>query len=336
MMGVLWLATLVNCLGIRLASLLNIIGAGLGTIVPGVVLTVLASIWLIHHRPIAIQLSITSLLPTQDWHSLIFFVSVLSSYAGMQVAAFHSQNVANPQRDFPKALAYAVLIILLITILPTLAVALVVPAKHINYTTGLLQGFQSFFAGFQLNALLPIFVGLILLSGFSTLSTWILGPARGLQAAAAQGDFIAWFARVNRHAMPIRILILQACVGSLLSLAFVFLPSINSAFWLLLAATSQLTLLMYLLVFAAAIKLSKQVQLKRGFRIPGGHFGMKCCANLAGLTCLFALVMSFIPPSNLSFNGHYDLDLILINLLVCLCPLGIIIFYINRLAKKQP
>jgi hypothetical protein len=42
--------------------------------------------------------------------------------------------------------------------------------------------------------------------------------------------------------------------GSLFALVFLFVPSINTSYWMLSALTTQILVLMYILVFAAALR----------------------------------------------------------------------------------
>jgi len=64
--------------------------------------------------------------------------------------------------------------------------------------------------------------------------------------------------------------------------------------------TVSLYLLMYLLMYAAAIKLRYSMpDADRHFRVPGGKLGMWLIAGGGFLAVAFALVVSFFPPNQI-------------------------------------
>jgi glutamate:GABA antiporter len=85
-----------------------------------------------------------------------------------------------------------------------------------------------------------------LLVGLGTLaliSTWLLGPAKGLYATEQAGDLIPKLEYVNKRHVPVAILVLQAALSSVLALLFLFVPSINTGYWMLTALITQLVLI---------------------------------------------------------------------------------------------
>ena len=103
--------------------------------------------------------------------------------------------------------------------------------------------------------------------------------------------------------MPTRILILQGALSSLLATAVLFMPTINGAFILMAALTAQLYMIMYLLMFAAVIKLRySQPDKPRPYRIPGGRTGVWIVGGIALLTALAAILVGFIPTADVRAN----------------------------------
>lgn len=269
---ILWGTTAFTLGGVRASSRLSNWGAIFGIIIPALIIIGLGLTWIIMGEPLQINFSWQGLLP--HWHqiNIAFFASTLLGYAGMQVIAFHSQNVKNPQKDYPHAIALAIIIIFLTTVGASLAIAIVVPHAELNIVSGLIDGFNRFFVAYHLAWATPILILLILLSALATLSTWFLGPARGLAVAAEQGFLPALFAHTNKRQAPTTILITQALVASLFCAVFLLMPDVNSGFWLLLNLSSQSTLIMYGLIFSAAIKRRYQpgVIVSHSYKIPGG------------------------------------------------------------------
>ena len=88
-----------------------------------------------------------------------------------------------------------------------------------------------------------------------SVSNWIIAPTRGLMLAAKDGYLPRHFANENRFAAPKVLLIYQALIVTVISMVFLLLPSINASYWLLTALSAQLYMLMYILMFAAALRL---------------------------------------------------------------------------------
>src|SRR3546814_3020480 len=80
----------------------------------------------------------------------------------------------------------------------------------------------------------------------------------GLLVAAEDGNLPEFFQRANRQGAPVVMLMTQAIIVTILSALFLFMPSVNGSYWLLAALAAQLYMLMYLLMFAAAIKLRSE------------------------------------------------------------------------------
>jgi amino acid transporter len=104
--------------------------------------------------------------------------------------------------------------------------------------------------------------------------------------------------------MPTVILVIQAVISSLLALVVLFMPTISGAFWLMSALTAQLYMVMYLLMFAAAIKLRyNKPDVPRAYKVPGGRIGMWLVSGIAFLTSLFAIITGFIPTPGVREKG---------------------------------
>ena len=84
----------------------------------------------------------------------------------------------------------------------------------------------------------------------------------------------------------------------MIALGYALIPDVSSAYWIFSVITTQVYLIMYLLMFVAAVRLRKnQPDHPRGFRAP---LLLALCG--VGFTAsLLALLVGFIPPSQ--FGG---------------------------------
>ncbi len=308
MLTIIWGCTFFNFLGIRASSRFNILGAVFGSIIPGIVIIILGLIWFFKGNPIQIHLSWHNILPSLKIKNAAFLIAVLYAYAGMQITAFHATNVKNPQRDFPRAIHLAAIIILALVMFTSLAIAMAVPQDKLSLVTGVMAGFTDFFRGFHLTWALPILAFLIALNGISSLSAWVLAPARGLAVAAKQGYLPKWCGYESKRGIPTKTLLLQAVITTALSLLFLFTNSLSTAFWILMVLTSQFALIMYILIFSSVIRLRyTKKDLLRPFKVPGGMLGIWLIPGISIITCFGGIVLSYFPPANLKLAAPGDL-----------------------------
>lgn len=306
MMVVFWATTLANFLGVKDSARISSWGTIVGSIVPGAVLILLGIGWWASGHSLAAPYSgAHSLMPSLNITNLVFFSGVLLAFSGMEMAGFSAASARNPKRDIPRATLLACLVLVVLYVLGTLAIAFVVPQKQIELNSGLLQAFQVFFSKFGVSWLLRPMSFLIFLGGIALLSTWMYGPAKGFMRASVQGDYPKVFQGHNDRLAPTAVLLIQAGIGTLFSLLFLFEPTISTSYWILSALTTQLLVIMYVLMFAAVIRLRySQPDTPRPYQIPGGKIGVWIVGCLGVAGCAFAFFLGFVPPSQISTGNH--------------------------------
>jgi len=188
--------------------------------------------------------------------------------------------------------------------LSSLAIAAVMPSGDISLTAGIMQGFKNLFDKFDIGWLLPVLGFLVAFGAMGGVTAWIVGPSKGLFATASDGDLPPFLARTNKNGVPTRILFIQGGIVTVISMLYLFMPNVSSAFFLLTALTAILYLVMYILLFAAGIRLRySQPGVERAYRVPGGNAGMWFVAGTGLLGALFAIVVGFFPPSELTIGS---------------------------------
>jgi glutamate:GABA antiporter len=306
MMIVFWGTTIANFFGVRASARISTWGTVLGSVIPGIALIGLGIGWMASgHKLAAPYHGARSLMPTLSLSNLVFFSGVLLAFAGMEMAGFHAREAKNPKRDFPRATLLACLLLVGLYVLGTLAIAVVVPQHKIVLNSGLLQAFQVFFNKFGVGWLTRPMSLLIFAGGIALLSTWMYGPARGFMRASFEGDFPKVFQGHNRQLAPTSVLWIQAGIGTLFALLFLFEPTISASYWILSALTTQLLVIMYVLMFAAVIRLRyTQPGRPRPYKIPGGKIGVWIMAGLGIAGSAFAFYVGFVPPSQITTGNH--------------------------------
>jgi glutamate:GABA antiporter len=332
-----WSATFVNLRGMRSSALMSNICAISGLLLPMALIIGLGALWLIGGNPAQIDFSWKSITPHwQDSSMWVSLTAIMMSFCGIEIATVHANDVNNPQHAFPRALIYSVGIILSTLILGSLAIAVVLPQNDINLVAGIMQAFDAFFGRYNMLWMMPLVSFMLVLGGFGGVSNWIIAPTKGLLVAAQDDNLPFIFQRTNRHGAPLIMLISQAVIVTILSALFLFMPSVNGSYWLLTALAAQLYMLMYLLMFAAAIKLRfKAPDHPRAFRIPGGQKGICIVAGIGIIGVLTTLVVSFIPPNGINVGSifRYETTLVLGLILMCSPPF-ISTWYMTRRQRE--
>jgi amino acid transporter len=300
-----WLFTALNCFGMKISSILSTIGALLGTLLPMIGIIALGILWGFQGRHMALNFHSTSWLPDLNHlNHLSLFTAVLFGLLGMEMSAVHAEEVKNPQRDYPRALLYSTIIIFSTLVLGSVAIIIVVPDGELSVVSGLIDAYAVFFNAYHMPWMTPLTALCIIIGGLSGVSAWIIGPTKGLLIAARDGSIPKAFTKVNRHGAPVMILLTQGIIFTLLSGVFVLYDSINAAYWLLSDLCAQMALLVYVFMFAAAIKLRYSDPTRhRAYKIPGGIFGIWCVAGVGALCCLLAILIGFIPPAQIPFQN---------------------------------
>lgn len=299
-----WLFTILNCFGMKVSSLVSVIGASIGTLLPMIGISILGVIWLIQGRPIEITYPVSWIPDLSSIGNLSLFSAVLFGLLGMEMSAVHAEEVKNPQRDYPRALLISTIVIFSSLVLGSLAIIIVVPDRSLSVVSGFIDAYALFFNAYHMSWMISLTAFLIVIGSLSAVSAWIIGPTKGLLVSARDGAIPEFFSRVNQHGAPVNILVAQALIFTVMSSVLVMFESLNAAYWLLSVLCAQLALLVYIFMFAAAIKLRFSKPDQRGaYRIPGGNVGVCLVAGIGLLCCLITILIGFAPPSQIPIKN---------------------------------
>lgn len=312
-LGLFWLFTVLNCFGMKISSIISIIGAIIGTILPMLGISVLGAFWLYGGNSLAMEQPLTWLPDFSSIANLSLFSVVLFGLLGVEMSAVHAEEVKNPQRDYPRAILYSTIIIFATLVLGSLSILIVVPTNELSVVSGLVDAYTVFFNNFSMPWMTQIIAILIILGGLSGVSAWIIGPTKGLLISARDGSLPELFAKVNRNEVPVAILIAQGIIFTLLSSVFIIFDTINAAYWLLSDLCAQMALMVYIFMFSAAIKLRySQPDKPRSYKIPGGKPAMWLVAGIGIVCCVIAIVIGFVPPAQIPIDNVFFFEAFLI------------------------
>lgn len=332
-----WGATFLASRGLNLSSWVSAFSALIGVIIPMLMFIALGFVWIYSGHPSEVQL-VSSLKNNGmiNMESLRLFITLLYSLMGIEVIAAHAGDVKHPQKNYPIAILLAAVIIIVTVIPSSLAIAIVVPHEQISLTTGVMEALIIFLKAFHLEWAKPLLVIALSIGSFGIFLNWLLATTRYLLVAAKDESLPHFLKQTNQYGMPGIQLILQGVIFSILSSAFIFMPSVNSAFWLLSVVAAQFALLYYLFLFAAALRLHfKFPHIHRPFKAGKHPLVFRLMCAVAAGTCLSAFLFGFILPPEINQEQLVAYELALSGLIALGCGVGLAIHRLSQPEKEE-
>jgi amino acid transporter len=215
----------------------------------------------------------------------IFFGLVpllLFNYVGFELQNGAAEEMENPQRDVPLSVLRSGIIGVLMYVIPIFCILLVLPAKQVTGIGGFIDAVTLTFHGVYgsaAHALLIVmtlsFVGALVTSG----AVWMIGSDRIQAVASYDGAFIPYFGVFNRRlGTPVRVNVLSGVTSSVFCITAIYLlqhQSTASAFTVVLDIAISTTLISYLWIFPAVLKLRySHPDVHRPYRHPWGMPGI--------------------------------------------------------------
>jgi len=106
------------------------------------------------------------------WQTLCF------AFSGIELSSTMSEEIHEPEKNVPRSIYLAGIIIVAIYAFGTLAVLVSVDSTKINLITGIIQAISEVLSNFGLGFLKPWIALLLTVGGLGTLGAWLAGPAR--------------------------------------------------------------------------------------------------------------------------------------------------------------
>lgn len=309
-----WAATYISLKGLGWVSKVAKIGGLVGTIIPACLLVVLAIAYLVSGGESQMNFGGNFFPDIARFDNLVLASGIFLFYAGMEMSGVHVSEMENPTRNYPRAVFIGAAITVAIFILGTFSLGIIIPQKDINLTQSLLVGFDRYFDYIHASWLSPIIAIALAFGVLAGVLTWVAGPSKGLFAVGKAGYLPPFMQKTNKIGVQKNILLIQGGLVTFLSLLFVIMPSVQSFYQILSQLTILLYLIMYLLMFSAAIYLRYNMKdYKRPFRIgKSGNALMWIVAGVGFLGSLLAFVLSFIPPAQIAVGSSTVWYLVLV------------------------
>ena len=331
-LAIYWVATFIAMKGLGWVGKISKWGGMIGTIIPAGLLIILGIVYISTGGHNHMDMSQGFFPDLTRFDNLVLASSIFLFYAGMEMMGVHVMDVSNPSRNYPKAIIIGSLATVCIFVLGTFALGFIIPAKDINLTQSLLIGFDNYFRHFHISWAGPIIAVALMFGVLASVLTWVAGPSKGIFTVGKAGYLPPFFQKTNSNGVQRNILLVQGGIVTLLSLLFVVMPSVQSFYQILSQLTILLYLIMYMLMFAAAIVLRyKMKDEPRPFRLGKGNFLMWILGIVGFSGSLLAFVLSFIPPGQIQTGNSAVWYSVLIAGCIVMVVIPLIIY-----AKRKP
>ncbi|PWX17163.1 glutamate:gamma-aminobutyrate antiporter [Clostridium perfringens] len=303
---IFWILALSQFGGTKYTAKIAKIGFIVGILLPAAILIILALVYIIQGNPIYISSKDTFVPDFTKVNTLVVFVSFILSYMGVEASATHANEMDNPKKEYPLAMLLLVIVAIFVSTLGGLAIAAVIPQDQINLSAGVVQTFAVLLGHFTANnTILVKIIALLLAFGvIAEVSSWVVGPTRGMIIAAEEGAIPKSWAKTNEHDVPVYLVIAQGIIVSIWDAVLTFgAGGSNLSFLAAMSLTVVIYLSGYILFFVGYIKAILGEGLNGAYQMPGGK-PVKIIVAIIGLaTSIFAFFISFVPPTSIAGNA---------------------------------
>jgi amino acid transporter len=293
----LGVAVALNVRGLASAKWLNSAGA-IARWLETILLVVLGlAIW--RRFGTATPITRQTIVPGFRLADMVFWATIAFAWTGPEAASFMGGEIRDPRRTVPKAFAIAAPMIAAIYILGTGSVLVSIPSEQTNALYGLMEAISSDAARLNLLWLVPVAAVFVVLDRLGSVGVWLGAVARIPFVAGLDHHLPRSFARLHpRHGSPTVAIWTQAVIIA----AFAFLgqagTSVRGAYTVVVEMMVVATMLPFVPLFAAAIKLSAGAPVPGEVRIPGGRHTVVVMALIGLATTLGAIALAFVPPAD--------------------------------------
>ena len=293
----LTLATVLNVLGLDVGKWLNNAGA----ISRWTVTLLLIGVGLLAWWKFGPATPVTThtLRPGMAIKDVIFWSVIAFAWTGPEAISFMGGEVRAPRRSIPYGLAMAAPAIGVIYILGTVAVLASLPAHDVNPSSGVMQAIAAVASRAGWTVITPVAAILVAVSCLGSCGAWLGAVARIPFVAGIDNYLPPAFGRMHpRYGSPVAALLTQAGIAAI----FIFLgqggSSVKGAYDILVSSTVLITMLPFLFLFAAAIKLDAEPAPAGAVPIPGGRATIAVAGTIGFVTTLAAAVLALFPADD--------------------------------------
>ena len=294
--------TILNIVGLGVGKWLNNVGA-IGT---GIAAAVLIGLGIVIFSRFGTTITAADFrIPSDPRFVLNSFGVICFGLVGLELASVMGDEIQDPQRTLPGAVAWGGLLSGLLYIGATLTLLVSIGKNDISVLQGIVQAVSHMAGRVGVGWIIVPFAVMLSLSIAGIGSAWMGGSARIPFVAGLDSYMPSWLGKVHpKYATPHAALIVQAVVSlALIVISFVASGGVQEAFQKMLSAAVVLQLIPFLYVFAALLKFAFREREKKGRYSKG----LLIFAGTSGLiTTILGIALAFFPAKQITSIWKYE------------------------------
>ncbi|MGB2636818.1 MAG: APC family permease [Candidatus Acidiferrum sp.] len=245
-------------------------------------------------------------VPANPRFVLNSFGVICFGLVGLELASIMGDEIENPRKTLPGAVAWGGLLSGFLYIGATLTLLVAVDKNSISVLQGIVQAVSHMAGRVGVAWIVAPFAFLLSLSIAGIGSAWLGGSARIPFVAGLDSYMPAWLGKIHpKYATPYAALIVHAAVSLILvAVNFLSTGNVQASFQSLLSLAVVLQLIPFLYVFGAILKIAMSAeftrqQYSRGTLVATGISGL--------VTTVIAMVVAFFPAQQISSVLRYEI-----------------------------
>ena len=290
-----------NIIGLGVGKWINNVGA-VGTFAAAATLIGLGAVVWLHFGTTVSAADFR--IPANPRFVMNAFGVICFGLVGLELASVMGDEIHEPRRTMPGAVALGGIISGALYIGVTLTLLIAVDKRDINVLQGIVQAVSHLAARVGVSWIIPGFALMLSLAIAGIGSAWLAGSARIPFVAGLDSYLPSWLGKVHpRYGTPYAALIVHAAVSAVLVVLNFSSSGVQETFQKLLSLAVVLQLVPFLYVFGALLKIAAN----RGAKTYYSR-GTLVAAGLSGLlTTTLGIVMVFFPAQQITSLWSYEI-----------------------------
>jgi amino acid transporter len=305
--GLIWVVVAANVITMQLGKWVPNLGAIIKMLI--FLALILGAFSYAANHGVANDFSLDNLIPSTDngGLSLQYLPAVIYGMLGFELVSASSGEMKNPRKDLPRALFYAIALVVLAYMLATTAILVAIPADDVDLVEGLVDTLRMLFGGGTTGDLFVTLLGIgALYTFFSNGVTWGMGANRAAAQAAIDRELPAWFGIESKQGTPAGAAIILGISASIMLLLYGSLAGNNEdLFWSLFAFSGVIFMLPYVAMCLAYLRLREinPIADQDLFRVPGSSGWVKIMGYSCALILSVTIVLfCYVPGEGVSWE----------------------------------
>jgi glutamate:GABA antiporter len=223
---------------------------------------------------------------------------------GLELASIMGDEIQEPERILPGAVAWGGVLSGLLYIATTLTLLIAINRNDINVLQGVVQAVSQMAAKVGVAWIVAPFALMLSVSIAGIGSAWLAGSARIPFVAGLDSYLPAWMGKVHsRYGTPYAALIVHGVVSTILVLMLILVSGVQETFQKLLSLAVVLQLVPFLYMFGALLKIAL------GPSASSGRYSKRVLllAGASGLiTTILGIALVFFPAQQITSLRSYE------------------------------